>query len=93
MALVIIPVFSATFIRIGPDRKNNMPNKKRGYVIAGSLMALGGLFYLLKWNTAGSLSMIFGIIGLSEALLLQQSRAVVSGGIPGLAGTEVSENS
>jgi multidrug efflux pump len=35
VALVIIPVFSATFIKVGPDRKNNMPNKKRGYIIAG----------------------------------------------------------
>ncbi len=61
VALIIIPVFSATFIRVGPDRKNNMPNKKRGYIIAGILMGLGGLFYLLKWNVGGSLAMIFGI--------------------------------
>ena len=64
VALIIIPVFSATFIKIGPDRKNNMPNKKRGFIIAGTLMALGGLFYLLRWNMGGSLFMIFGIIGL-----------------------------
>ncbi len=41
VALIIIPVFSATFIRIGPDRKNNMPNKKRGYIIAGTLHGTG----------------------------------------------------
>ena len=64
VALIIIPVFSATFIRIGPHRKNNMPNKKRGYLIAASLFVLGGLFYLLRWNAAGSLSIIFGLIGL-----------------------------
>jgi len=64
VALVIIPVFSATFIKIGPDRKNNMPNKKRGYIIAFSLMGLGGLFHLAGWNSVGSLAIIFGLIGL-----------------------------
>jgi len=67
VALVIIPVFSATFIKVGPDRKNNLPNKKRGYIIAASLIVLGGLFYLLGWNTGGSLAMIFGLIGLLNA--------------------------
>jgi multidrug efflux pump len=64
VALVIIPIFSATFIKIGPDRKNNMPNKKRGYLIAFSLLALGGLFYLAGWNSVGTLAIIFGLIGL-----------------------------
>jgi len=73
VALVIIPVFSATFIKIGPDRKNNMPNKKRGLIIAGSLMAFGGLFYLLKWNTGGSLFMIFGLIGLLNTVFFSKA--------------------
>jgi len=73
VALIIIPVFSATFIRIGPDRKNNMPNKKRGYLIAGILLGLGGLFYLAGWNTAGSLSVIFGLIGLLNTLFFSKA--------------------
>ena len=73
VALVIIPVFSATFIRIGPDRKNNMPNTKRGYLIAAILIALGGLFYLAGWNTAGSLAVIFGIIGLLNAAFFRKA--------------------
>jgi multidrug efflux pump subunit AcrB len=73
VALVIIPVFSATFIRVGPDRKNNMPNKKRGYLIAAILMALGGLFYLAGWNTAGSLALIFGLIGLLNAAFFHKA--------------------
>lgn len=73
VALIIIPVFSATFIRVGPDRKNNMPNKKKGLLIAASLFALGGLFYLLRWNAAGSLSIIFGLIGLLNALLFHKA--------------------
>ncbi len=73
VALVIIPVFSATFIKVGPDRKNNMPNKKRGYIVAASLIALGGLFYLLRWNTGGSLAIIFGLIGLLNAAFFHKA--------------------
>jgi multidrug efflux pump len=73
VALVIIPVFSATFIKVGPDRKNNMPNKKRGYIIAFSLIALGGLFYLIRWNTGGSLAIIFGLIGLLNAAFFHKA--------------------
>ncbi|MDX2431582.1 MAG: efflux RND transporter permease subunit, partial [Bacteroides sp.] len=73
VALIIIPVFSATFIRVGPDRKNNMPNKKRGYLIAGILLGLGGLFYLLKWNAGGSLAVIFGIMGLLNTVFFSKA--------------------
>ncbi len=75
VALIIIPVFSATFIRIGPDRKDNMPNVKRGFIIAGILMGLGGLLYLLGWNIGGSLAMIFGIIGLLNAAFFHKAEA------------------
>jgi multidrug efflux pump subunit AcrB len=73
VALVIIPVFSATFIKVGPDRKNNMPNKKRGYLIAAILIVMGGLFYLAGWNSLGSLSVIFGIIGLLNAAFFHKA--------------------
>jgi len=75
VALVIIPVFSATFIRIGPDRKDNMPNVRRGLIIAGALILLGGIFYLAGWNTGGSLAMIFGIIGLLNALFFRKAES------------------
>jgi multidrug efflux pump subunit AcrB len=73
VALIIIPVFSATFIRLGPDRKNNMPNKKKSLLIAAFLIVSGGLFYLLQWNTAGSLSIIFGFIGLLNAAFFHKA--------------------
>ncbi len=73
VALIIIPVFSATFIRVGPERKNNMPDKKRGYLIAASLIVLGGLFYLLRWNAAGSMAVIFGLIGLLNAAFFHKA--------------------
>jgi hypothetical protein len=51
-------VFSATFIRIGPDRKNNMPNKKSGLPHCCRPVRLAGLFYLAGWNTGGTLALI-----------------------------------
>ncbi len=73
VALIIVPVFSATFIRVGPDRKNNMPNVKRGLVISGILILLGILFYLGDRNVMGSLSMIFGVIGLLNAAFFRKA--------------------
>lgn len=73
VALIIIPVFSATFIRVGPDRKDNMPNIKKGLVIAGILIVIGIVFYLLDRNVAGSLAVIFGIMGLLNALFFRKA--------------------
>ena len=73
VALIIVPVFSATFIKMGPDRKNNLPNVKKGIIIALSLIGLGGLFYLIGWNPGGTLAMIFGIIGLLNALFFRKA--------------------
>lgn len=73
VALIIVPVFSATFIKMGPDRKNNLPNVKRGIIIALSLIGIGGLFYLIGWNAGGTLAMIFGIIGLLNALFFRKA--------------------
>jgi multidrug efflux pump subunit AcrB len=73
VALLIIPVFSATFIKMGPDRKNNMPNVKKGLIIAISLMVAGGLFYIPGWNAIATLAMIFGIIGLLNALFFHKA--------------------
>ncbi len=75
VALVIVPVFSATFIRLGPDRKNNMPNRKKGALIALAIIAIGGLFYIIGWNSGGTLAMIFGVIGLLNALLFHKAEA------------------
>ncbi len=73
VALIIVPVFSATFIRVGPDRKNNMPNVKRGLIISGILIVLGVLFYLGDRNVMGSLAMIFGVIGLLNAAFFRKA--------------------
>ncbi len=73
VALIIVPVFSATFIRVGPDRKNNMPNVKKGLLISGILIITGFLFYLGNRNVMGSLSVIFGVMGLLNAAFFRKA--------------------
>ncbi len=73
VALIIVPVFSATFIRVGPDRKNNMPNVKKGLLISGILIIIGFLFYLGNRNVLGSLSIIFGVMGLLNAAFFRKA--------------------
>ena len=73
VALIIVPVFSATFIRVGPDRKNNMPNVKKGLLISGILIIIGVLFYLGNRNVMGSLSVIFGVMGLLNAAFFRKA--------------------
>ncbi len=73
VALVIIPVFSATFIKTGPDRKDNMPNVRRGLIAALILIGLGGLMYIPGWNIPASLFLIFGMVGLLNALFFHRA--------------------
>lgn len=73
VALVIIPVFSATFIKTGPDRKDNMPNVRRGLIAALILIGLGGLMYIPGWNIPASLFLIFGVVGLLNALFFHKA--------------------
>ncbi len=73
VALVIIPVFSATFIKTGPDRKDNMPNVRRGLIAALIMIGLGGLMYIPGWNVPASLFLIFGVVGLLNALFFHKA--------------------
>ncbi len=73
VALIIVPVFSATFIRVGPDRKDNMPNVKKGLLISGILIIIGVVFYLANRNVMGSLSVIFGVMGLLNAAFFRKA--------------------
>ncbi len=69
-ALVIIPVISATFIKRSEQEKS--PSIKRNIVIAGIMIAIAILFYLMGVNILGSLLVIFAIIGISHALFLDR---------------------
>jgi len=67
VALVIIPVISATFIRYSDQ--NPPPKIKRSLKIAGILGGLAILFYIGKANTLANLLAIFTIIGLLNIII------------------------
>jgi len=60
VALVIIPVFAATFIKRSAD--NKPPVKKCSLQIGGALLALSALMFVLGYNPAGSLLLLGGVI-------------------------------
>ncbi len=70
VALIIIPVISATFIKkaSGPE----LEKKGKSYTIATVLIVLGMIFYILGWNIPGGLSVAFGTLGLLHLLFLNK---------------------
>ncbi len=64
VALVIIPVFSATFIRVGGTSYDSKPNKKKGYRISFIMLGIAVIFYILSWTILANLLALFAIIGI-----------------------------
>lgn len=62
VALVIIPVFSATLIKHGANRKENKPNKKRSLIIAGAMILLAIVLYLARSFYVANLLTLFALI-------------------------------
>jgi len=62
VALVIIPVFSATLIKYGENRKDNKPNKKRSLIIVGVMTLLAVLLYVSRNFYLANLLTIFSLI-------------------------------
>ena len=71
VALVIIPVISATFIN-EDDNVKKKTNKKRALIIAFGLIVSGMLLLLTKWRIFPNLLIIFGIIGVMHQLFLRR---------------------
>lgn len=67
VALVIVPVFSATFIKAG-SMNDNTPKKKRAYILTAVFWGLAALFFLAGLNTPGNLMALFGFLVLMNAL-------------------------
>ncbi len=63
-ALVIIPVFSATFIKVGGSSYDSKPNKKRGYIIAGILILVSVPLYFMEAMIIANLLVLFALIGI-----------------------------
>ncbi len=72
-ALVIVPVFSATFIRIDPNRHDNMPDKKKGYRIALLLIGLAIPMFLIGWRVLPNLLVIFAFLGIMNILFFHKA--------------------
>jgi len=68
VALVIIPVFTSSFMR--PGEQLPRPNRKRSLIVASVMILLSALFYLLGINTPATLLGIFALIGLANLLFL-----------------------
>jgi multidrug efflux pump len=73
VALVIIPVVVATFIKTNDNEKEKTKRQKRNAVIiAVSMLVIGFLLVLAKVMILGNLLMVFGIIGILHKLFLQR---------------------
>jgi len=68
VALVIVPVIFIDFYKKGDGQE--MPKAKRSLIIAGILIFLSLIFYLVKINWLGTLFLLFAIIGLMNLLFL-----------------------
>jgi len=71
VALVLIPVISATFIKRGDQ--NPEPRKKRSLIAVIIMLALSALAYMGNVNSLGSLLVIFALIGLMNILFLSRA--------------------
>ena len=73
VALVIIPVMSATFIKIKNNNGNGDSKRKRrmGLIFASLLVVTGGLLLLTGWRILPNLLIIFGIIGILNLFFLR----------------------
>jgi len=74
VALVIIPVVSATFIKVKKNNNNGsaLKQKKRALISAFALVVIGSLFLIAKKNIFGNILILFGIIGFLHILFLKR---------------------
>ncbi|MBN1651303.1 MAG: efflux RND transporter permease subunit, partial [Bacteroidales bacterium] len=70
VALVIIPVFAATFMKLGAEKER--VNVKQAGIAVAVLSVISVLAYLLGANIAGGLAGFFAIIGLMNILFLNR---------------------
>ncbi len=71
VALVINPVMTAMFMKID-DGKTDKP-KRKPIMVSGIFLVLGIIFYLLRWNILGSLSVIASAFTLFNVFVLRKA--------------------
>ena len=64
VALVIIPVFSASFIKVGGTVYDSKPNKKKGYRAALLMIGVAVPLYFMNAMILANLLVVFAIIGI-----------------------------
>jgi len=74
VALVITPVVVATFIKPGKQKVEASSNKRRGLVIAGSMIGLGLLMLLPGWRVLPNILIIFGLIGVLNLVFFEKQQ-------------------
>jgi len=73
VALVIIPVFSATFIKVGGSAYDSKPDKKKGYRIAFILLGVAILCFVVGWTALGNLLVLFAVIGVLNLVFFHKA--------------------
>ena len=72
-ALIIIPVFSATFIKTGENGKNNIPDKKKGYKVALILLGISAPMFVIGWRSLPNLLVLFAFLSLMNVLFFYKA--------------------
>ena len=72
-ALVIVPVFSASFIKNGGNRKNNIPNKKKGYRTTLILLAISAPMFLYGWRVIPNLLVLAAFFGFMNVIFFHKA--------------------
>lgn len=74
-ALVIVPVFSATFIKTGENRKDNMPDKRKGYRAVLILVGISVPMFAAGWRFIPNLLVLFAILGALNILFFHKAES------------------
>jgi len=74
VALVITPVISATFIKAENPGAMKTENKKKGFIVAFSMIGIGLLMLIPGWRVFPNLLIIFGIIGVLNLAIFQKQQ-------------------
>lgn len=75
VALVIVPVFSATFIKVRGTRYDSKPNKKKGYRFATGMIMLSIPLYIIGWMIPANLLVLFALIGILNLAYFHRAEA------------------
>jgi len=73
VALIIIPVFSATFIKVGGSAYDSKPNKKKGLRFALGMIILSVPFYFAGKMILANILVLFSILGVLNLLFFHRA--------------------